>query len=309
MQDAFLLRSHFLAIPARHALKMLRPHIVIEFEPSAEELRLGGQEKEKEERLPESGSQVVDMALFQDKEAMATVIKEHTPPKMPPPPSSNDAIMPPNFNGDNTTPQLLPVADSLWLLPGAIIVLDMGYMILIWDGGPLLKTLKNNLESKRNGSASPEVTNSEHNVSVVALHAASLKRTHQKCLSVAQQRHPVAEVTIVVGGTPGERLAFSSMSPSHMDSNSVILATGKHLAGGKWGTYINSMIERSPHTDQQSFAMFLIRVSPAHGNEWCRMGSLIPLTEEDRQLKALQPVPLMDRGLMLGPAMDIIDVL
>lgn len=322
MQDAFLLRSHFLAVPARHALRLICPHLDIVYEPSADELqvqKIGDKPASSVpvSRVEEESSGSGSSTPSPEKESMATAVLAHPPPSFPPPVYPPPSYPPPPpINPAMSAPSPFiyktssAVPDSLWLLPGSIIIIDMGSRLLLWNGGPLLDNLNKELECASSNSKSPEksVPTANDNA-LVKLREASLKRAHSICIERSHQRRPVAEVITLRGGSPEERLAFSTLSPSHMDRPEVISATMQHFGDAKWSPYLRSVIERSPHTDQQSFAMFLVRVSPSHGNEWCRMGSFIPLTEEHRRLKAVQPVPMMDRGIMFGPGMDIIDVL
>jgi hypothetical protein len=187
-----------------------------------------------------------------------------------------------------------PEPDTLWLLPGAILIVDVGHAIYIWDGDSIVvkddKTSSNRL--------------------IEDIRREVLRNAWSAAHRRASLRRPAPLISLIRAGSSLERYVFAALSPSHSDAPDVVTATQTHLKTPKWADLRQTLIDRAPITDELSFSKFLLKVSVPHGQEWSARCRLFNSDMANKMLHSSVKSMEMDRGSLLQhPTIDILDAL
>jgi hypothetical protein len=184
----------------------------------------------------------------------------------------------------------------MWLLPGAILIVDVGHAIYIWDGDSIV--VKDDKASS--------------NKLIEEIRRQVLREAWETAHRRAALRRPTPLISLIRAGTSQERSVFAALSPSHGDAPDVITATQPHLRTPRWAELRQTLMERAPITDELSFSKFLLKVSVPHGQEWGAHCRLFNSDMANKMLHSSVKSMDMDRhstSLLQEPSIDILDAL
>lgn len=206
---------------------------------------------------------------------------------------------------NSTGSQLVAVpAESIWLLPGTIAVMDCGDRIVIRENSaPAFSddnsaTVDSGAKAKDGGTA--------------------LKVLAAEVQAWSAQRYPAPTVfTLHKPGTPQDRMLYCRLAPAHMDAPDAVLAaliagppseaaearnsSNRATISGLQTQCaaltmkdVEAIIARAPFTDQPSFAKYLINLVPGQAG---KLLGRVPLTvAEDGGFGSAPSSQKMDRG-------------